>query len=273
VALDQEIPLVSLRPASGRRCTLPRPLRRAIGPVVLLALWLASSATGLLPATVLAAPREVMRRGVALTVTGELPGAIAVSAGRVAYGLVIGAIVGIGLALIAGLFRFGEDVVDASVGMLRTVPWVGLAPLFIIWFGIDERPKIALVALAVAFPLYVNLYAGIRGVDARLVEAGRVLGLSWLGLVLHVVLPGALPNALVGLRYAMGSAWLALVFAEQLNATQGIGYLMINAEQFLQTDVIVVCLLVYALLGLVSDLIVRAAGRLLLTWRASFEGA
>jgi sulfonate transport system permease protein len=157
--------------------------------------------------------------------------------------------------------------------MFRTLPWVGLIPLFIIWFGINEEPKIALVALGVTFPIYFNIYAGIRGVDAQLVEAGRVLGLSRRGLIRHVVLPGSLPGALVGLRYALGTAWLALVWAEQVNASQGIGYLMNNAQQFFQTDVIVVCLVTYAVLGLVCDLIVRLGNKYLLAWRSSFEGA
>lgn len=265
----------TLRPATRRknRLALPRPVRRTLGPLGVLLIWYVASATGLLPPNILAAPQDVLAKAWDMTISGELPTAIAVSGRRVIYGFAIGAVVGIVFALVAGLFRVGEDLVDSTVGMLRTLPWVGLIPLFIIWFGIDEQPKIALVALGVTFPLYFNVYAGIRGVDSQLIEAGNVLGLSRLGQIRHVILPGALPNALVGLRYALGSAWLALVFAEQVNASQGIGYLMTNAEQFFQTDVIVVCLIVYAFLGLFTDLIVRLAIRFLLSWRASFEGA
>jgi sulfonate transport system permease protein len=269
------VDLVSLRPAAkrDRRRSLPRPLRRTLGPLGVLLIWYVLSATGLLPADVLASPVDVLAKGWDMTLSGELPTAIAVSGRRVVYGFAIGAAIGIVFALIAGLFRVGEDLVDSTVGMLRTLPWVGLIPLFIIWFGIDEQPKIALVALGVTFPLYFNIYAGIRGVDAQLIEAGTVLGLRRSGLIRHVILPAALPSALVGLRYALGSAWLALVFAEQVNASQGIGYLMTNAEQFFQTDVIVVCLIVYAFLGLFTDLIVRLAIRYLLSWRSSFEGS
>jgi sulfonate transport system permease protein len=271
----KEVDLVDLKPAvrKGGRWALPRPVRRVFGPLGVLVVWYVLSATGVLPADVLASPVDVLGKAWDMTVSGELPTAIAVSGERVVYGFVIGALIGTVFALIAGLFRVGEDLVDSTVGMLRTLPWVGLIPLFIIWFGIDEQPKIALVALGVTFPLYFNIYAGIRGVDAQLAEAGAVLGLSRTGLIRHVILPGALPNALVGLRYALGSAWLALVFAEQVNASQGIGYLMTNAEQFFQTDVIVVCLIVYAFLGLFTDLIVRLAIRYLLAWRESFEGA
>ena len=267
----EQVTIGPARKRRGRR--LPRPLRRAIGPIAVLVAWWALSATGVLPADVLASPVDVLGKGASMIADGELPAAIAVSGQRVLYGFAIGAVLGVVCALLAGLFRVGEDLLDSTMGMLRTLPWVGLIPLFIIWFGIDEQPKIALVALGVVFPLYFNIYAGIRGVDAQLVEAGSMLGLGRWGLVRHVVLPAALPSALVGLRYALGTAWLALVFAEQVNASQGIGYLMNNAEQFFQTDVIVVCLIVYAVLGLLTDLIVRLGTKYLLTWRPSFEGA
>jgi sulfonate transport system permease protein len=156
--------------------------------------------------------------------------------------------------------------------MLRTLPHVALIPLLIIWLGIGEAPKIALIALATAFPLYLNVYAGIRNVDVTLVEAGQTLGLSRAAMIRHVILPAALPNALVGLRYSLAVAWLALVFGEQVNATAGIGYLMSNAREFFQTQVIVVCLVVYALLGLAVDLTVRALERILLSWRPAFTG-
>jgi len=177
------------------------------------------------------------------------------------------------LATVSGLFRLGEDLVDATMQMLRTVPNVALIPLLIIWFGIGEAPKIALIALATAFPLYINVYAGIRNVDVTLLEAGQTLGLSRASLIRHVVLPSALPNALVGLRYSLAVAWLALVFGEQINATAGIGYLMSNAREFFQTQVIVVCLVVYALLGLAVDLVIRMLERTLLSWRPAFTGA
>ena len=266
--------LVTIRPARQRRgLRIPRPVRRALGPVVLLLGWYVASATGVLSSNTLASPTDVVKQGWQLIQNGQLPSAIYASSQRVVIGFAIGAAIAIALALVAGLFRLGEDLVDATVGMIRTIPWVGLIPLFIIWFGIDEAPKIALVALGVAIPLYFNLYGGIRSVDPQLVEAGTTLGLGRWGLIRHIILPGALPGALVGLRYALGSAWLALVFGEQINATNGIGYLMNNAEEFFQTDIIVVCLVTYAVLGLLCDLIVRILSRYLLAWRPSFEGA
>ncbi|GAA3184894.1 MULTISPECIES: ABC transporter permease [Streptomyces] len=257
---------------SGRRRGIPRWLRRAAGPVALLAFWQLVSATGLLQEDVLASPGSIARTGAGLVADGTLPSAMVVSLQRVAVGLLIGGAVGVVLALLSGLSRVGEDLIDATVQMLRSIPWVGVIPLFIIWLGIGEAPKIALIALGVAFHLYLNVYAGIRGVDAQLVEAGTSLGLGRWGLVRHVVLPGALPGAMTGLRYALATAWLALVFGEQVNADDGLGFLMNQAREFFRTDVIVVCLVVYALLGLLADFLVRTLERLLLQWRPTFTG-
>ncbi|MEU7427434.1 ABC transporter permease [Streptomyces sp. NPDC040750] len=264
--------LQPVTPFSTRRTRVPRWLRRTSGPLLLLALWQVLSSSGVLTSDVLASPGRIAQVGWDLVSDGSLPSAMATSLRRVAFGLLFGTVIGTGLALVSGLFRVGEDLVDAPVQMLRTVPFVGLIPLFIIWFGIGEAPKTAIITLGVTFPLYLNVYAGIRGVDSQLVEAGESLGLSRWGLVRHVVLPGALPGALTGLRYSLGIAWLALVFAEQVNADAGIGFLMVQARDFLQTDVIVVCLIVYAFLGLLADFVVRSLERLLLQWRPTFTG-
>ncbi|EKX64865.1 ABC transporter permease [Streptomyces ipomoeae] len=269
---SDSLDLQPIVPASSRRTRVPRWLRRTSGPLLLLAVWQLLSGTGVLTSDVLASPGRIAQVAGDLIADGSLPSAMGTSLQRVAVGLLFGTVVGTGLALVSGLFRVGEDLVDASVQMLRTVPFVGLIPLFIIWFGIGEAPKVAIITLGVSFPLYLNVYAGIRGVDAQLIEAGESLGLSRWGLVRHVVLPGALPGAMTGLRYSLGIAWLALVFAEQINADAGIGFLMIQARDFLRTDVIVVCLIVYAFLGLLADFVVRTLERLLLQWRPTFTG-
>ncbi|MEU9166270.1 ABC transporter permease [Streptomyces sp. NPDC048420] len=266
------VDLVPIVPVSSRRTRVPRWLRRTTGPLLLLALWQLLSSTGVLTADALASPGRVAQVAGDLTADGSLASAMTTSLQRVAAGLLLGTLIGTGLALVSGLFRIGEDLVDAPVQMLRTVPFVGLIPLFIIWFGIGEAPKVAIITLGVTFPLYLNVYAGIRGVDSQLIEAGESLGLSRWGLVRHVILPGALPGAMTGLRYSLGIAWLALVFAEQVNADSGIGFLMVQARDFLRTDVIVVCLIVYAFFGLLADFIVRTLERLLLQWRPTFTG-
>jgi len=269
---DINLSLERVVPVSARRRTVPRWLRRPVVPLLLLGLWQVLSSTGALDPTVLASPGTVARAAADLVSSGQLPTAMGVSLRRVLAGLAIGGVAGTGLALVAGLSRLGEDTVDATVQMLRTVPFVGLIPLLIIWLGIGEAPKIALISLGVTFPLYLNVYAGIRGVDEQLVEAGSSLGLSRWGLVRHVVLPGALPGLMTGLRYALATSWLALIFGEQINADAGIGFLLNQAREFYRTDQIVVCLVIYALLGLTADAVVRTLERLLLQWRPTFTG-
>ena len=266
------IEMKRIEPLSATRRGVPRWLRRWLGPVLLVLIWHLASISGVLPEEVLAGPSTVLSSAGKLIQSGELQQAMWVSLGRALSGLLIGGTVGVSLAVLSGLFRLGEDLIDSSVQMLRTVPNVALIPLLIIWFGIGEAPKIALIALATAFPLYLNVYAGIRNVDSSLIEAGRTLGLSQASMIRNIILPGALPSALVGLRYALGIAWLALVFGEQINATAGIGYLMANAREFFQTDVIVVCLVVYAFLGLAVDFVVRTLERIFLSWRPAFNG-
>jgi sulfonate transport system permease protein len=243
-----------------------------LSPVVLVIVWQVLGSTGVLERDVLAPPSAVLGSAADMWSHGRLQAAVLVSLGRVTVGLVLGVVTAVVLATITGLFRRGEDLLDLPVQMLRTVPVIGLIPLLIVWFGIGEEPKVALIGLAVTFPLYMNLFGGIRNVDASLVEASVTLGLGRLAQIWHVILPAALPQALIGLRYALGTAWLALVFGETINATSGIGYEMNTAREYFQTDVIVVCLVLYALLGLAADLVVRTLERGLLSWRPAFSG-
>jgi len=240
-----------------------------MSPLVLIALWELGAHTGVIPAHILAAPSVVILTAWRMIVSGELPLNMLVSLGRAMAGLAIGVVVGTALAVAAGLSRGGENAVDPPVQMLRTLPSLALTPLFIVWFGIGETPKIALIALGTTFPIYLNLYGGIRGVDPKLVEAARSFGLRGWDLVSQVILPGALPAFLLGLRFALAGSWLILVVAEQINASAGLGYLINNARDFSRTDVIVVCLVIYALLGLGADAVVRAIERRALAWRPS----
>lgn len=244
---------------------------RLVGPLLLLVAWQLATVWGDVSETTLAPPTVVLGTAWDLIASGELPEALLVSLRRVALGLLIGVSAGTALALLSGLFRVGERLVDPLMHMFRTMPALALVPLFILWFGVDETPKVLLVASSVTFPIYLNLYAGIRDVDPRLVEAGRVFGLGRIGLIRDVILPSALPSWLVGLRFSLGIAWIVLVASEQINASSGIGFLMTNAQNLLQTDVILVGLLVYSLLGVASDLIVRLLERWALSWRRGFE--
>jgi sulfonate transport system permease protein len=240
---------------------------RWLSPLLLLLIWEAGSRSGLIPPRTLAAPSTVLGTLAAMMVSGELPANLLVSFGRVGLGLGIGVVFGIALALFAGLSAPGEAAVDSPLQMLRTLPTLALSPLFIVWFGIGETPKVALIAFGTLFPVYLNLYSGIRGVDVRLVDAARSFGLSRASLIVHVILPGALPSLLVGLRYSLSVSVLILVVAEQINASSGLGYLINNARDFMRTDVILVCLIVYATLGLGADLLVRTLESRALAWR------
>jgi len=262
---------VSSRPAS-LSLSAGLPGRRYLSVVAIVACWQIGSALGLIPMRTLAAPSIILSTAWDLLMHGDLVGNLLVSLARAATGFAMGAAIGGGLALVAGLSRIGEDVVDAPMQMLRTLPFLALVPLLILWFGIGETPKIVLVAFGAAFPVYLNLFAGIRGVDTKLLEAGRVFGLSRRALLAHVVLPGAMPGLLTGMRFALGIAWLSLVVGEQINASSGIGFMINDARDFLRTDIIVVGLLVYALLGLGSDALIRGFERRAFAWRPSLMG-
>lgn len=245
-------------------------LRRFLVPLSVVVAWELGSRFGVISAYTFPPPSKIMATFWRLTVTGELPFHLLVSTLRALIGLVIGVLVGTFLGLVSGLSRLGEEAVDSSIQMLRTIPHLAVIPLFIIWFGIDEAPKIILVAMGVTFYIYINLFAGIRGVDKKILEAGRTLGLSRAELIRLIILPGALPSFLVGLRYAIGMAWLSLVVGEQVNATRGIGYMTTSAREFGQTDIIFVGLIVYALLGLFTDLLIRRIEQSAFKWRPRF---
>jgi len=244
-------------------------LTRYLSPVVLIAVWQIACSTGLLSTRLMASPAQIIAEAWSLTLDGTLPTNLGVSLGRAGAGLAIAVIVGTSLALVAGLSQIGEEIIDAPLQIMRTLPALALVPLFILWFGIGETPKIIMVALGSSFPIYLNLHKGIRSIDAKLLEMARTLGLSRVQTIRDVILPGALPDFLVGLRFAVGISWLMLVVAEQVNADSGIGHMMIDAEDFMRTDIILVGLLVYGLLGLVPDQIVRLLESALLSWRTS----
>ena len=245
---------------------------RWLSPLLALLLWEAGSRTGLIPPRVLAAPSDVFGTMLDMTLSGELPANLAVSLQRVGLGLSIGIAIGLVTGLVSGLSRVGEQLVDPLMQIKRTIPSLALTPLLILWLGIGEAAKVALIAFATMFPIYLNLYGGIRNIDVRLIDAARSFGLSRAEIIGSVVLPGAMPSLLIGLRYAMSVSILVLVVAEQVNASAGLGYLVNNARDFMRTDIIVMCILVYALLGLGADWIIRRVEARLLQWRPDVTG-
>lgn len=242
-----------------------------LGPVVLVGLWFVATGSGWVDARTLASPAAVWEAAQRLLDSGQLQDNLVVSLQRAMTGLAIGVTVGVVLAVVAGLTRIGEFMLDANLQMLRSMPILALVPLAIVWFGIGEEVKILLVSLAVMFPIYLNTHAAVRGVDSRFVDLATTVGLGRAALVRRVVLPGALPGFFTGLRFSVAIAWLVLVVSEQINASSGIGYLMTQARNIGQTDVIMVGLVVYALLGLTSDTLVRLLERKALTWQSTLQ--
>jgi len=247
------------------------PAGRLIGPAVVLALWAVGSAAGQLDPGAIPAPWTVARTAVRLWTEGTLPSDITTSLRRAALGFVIGLAAGVVLALASGLSRIGEALIDGTVQLNRAVPTLGLIPLFILWLGVGETFKIAIIAIVVYIPVYLNTHAALSGIDTRFVELAEVQGLSRAQFIRQVVIPGALPGFFVGLRLAVTGSWLGLVVLEQINATSGLGYLMFQAQNYGQTDIILVGLLIYGVFGLVSDSVVRLIERRVLSWRRTLS--
>ncbi|WP_144407429.1 ABC transporter permease [Rhodococcus sp. B7740] len=240
---------------------------RALSPVVLLVLWQIASAAGVLSERVLPAPSLIFDAGLELLRNGELANALAISGTRVVQGLVLGGVIGVALGALVGLSKLAEATVDPPLQMLRALPHLGLIPLFILWFGIGETPKILLVALGVAFPLYLNTFSAIRQIDRNFLDTAVVLGFSWRQRFTTIIAPSIAPQLLVGLRQSLAIAWLSLIVAEQINAESGLGYIINNARDFLRVDTIIFGLVVYALMGIATDGIVRVLEKRALRYR------
>lgn len=243
------------------------PLGLLAGPAVLLVLWQAASTLGWLSPRLLASPATAVTTGYDMLRHGGLAGHLAASAFRAYSGLLLGVLLGLGLALLSGLTRWGEAAFDSLIQVKRAVPTLALIPLAILWLGIGDSMKVALIAVSVLVPIYINTHAALRGIDARYVELAQTVGLARAEFIRRVALPGALPGFFTGLRLAVTTCWTALVVLEQINTTEGIGYVMSRARDMGQTEVIVVGLVFYALLGLVSDSLVRAWERRALAYR------
>lgn len=240
-------------------------------PVLVIVAWEAAARLHLIPPRILPAPSQVALAFWESASNGSLLYHVAISAQRALIGLLIGGGIGFVLGVINGIWRPAETLLDSSVQMLRTVPHLAIIPLVILWFGIGEEAKIFLVVIGVLFPIYLNTFHGIRTVDSGLIEMARVYGLGRTALFWRVILPGALPSVLLGLRYALGIMWLTLIVAETISASSGIGYMTMNAREFLQTDVVLLGIIVYALLGKLADVLTRALERRALSWHPAYQ--
>lgn len=278
--LTRPSPFLSVAPANDRALTetrtrrprrlgldAPDPLGWLLGPALLILVWTVGAYLGLIDPRVLPSPWTTAETAATLVSDGRLQANLAISAWRAAQGLAFGVSAGLVIALLSGLSLTGGYLFDGLVQVKRAIPTLALIPLVVIWFGIGETMKVSVIALAVFIPIYLNTHTALRGIETRYVELAETVRLNRWDFIRHVVLPGALPGFMLGLRFGVMSAWLALVVVEQLNATSGIGYMTNLARTYAQTDVIVVGLVVYALLGLSSDLAVRALEGKALAWR------
>ena len=240
-------------------------------PILLIVIWQIASSTGLLQSRVLPAPSSVVSAFWHLLISGELWQHVKVSAGRALLGLLVGGGLGLVLGLLNGSSRVASTLLDTTLQMIRNIPALALIPLVILWFGIDETAKLFLVAVGVFFPIYINTYHGIRSVDPQLIEMGRNYGLNRWQLYKDIILPGAMPSILVGLRFSLGLVWVLLIVAETISAQSGIGYMTMNAREFLQTDIVLVGILLYALLGKLADVFAQLLERYLLRWHSGYQ--
>ncbi|MET0287694.1 MAG: ABC transporter permease subunit [Polyangiales bacterium] len=273
---------MTARTASTSRISLPptesKPRARLnryallswLTPLVLISLWEALARGGVIPPIVLPAPSTVLVTAKGLLATGELQVHLLASLQRAVVGFAIGSCTGLTLGMLVGFSRLADALLDRTLQTIRAVPFLAIIPLVIVWFGIGEASKIFLIALGCAFPMYLNTALGIRQVDPKLVEMARVMGLRGVRLVAYTIFPGALPSILNGVRLALTTAWLALVVGEAFGASAGIGFLATNAREFLQTDIMVLVIALYALIGLATDLLARALERKLLAWHPNY---
>ncbi|GED02425.1 ABC transporter permease [Bacillus atrophaeus] len=241
-------------------------------PFVIIAVWQIAGSMEIVSATVLPTPLVILLTFKDLIVSGELFVHLKISVYRAAAGFLSGAGLGLLIGLLVGFSRKTEHYIDPSLQMLRTVPHLAVTPLFILWFGFDETSKILLIALGAFFPVYINTFLGIRGVDSKLFDVAKVLEFPWYRQMTKLILPAALPSILLGIRLSLGIAWLGLVVAELMGSSEGIGYMIMDARQFSQTNKVFVGIIIFAVVGKLTDSFVRFLERKLLKWRNSYQG-
>lgn len=264
-----------LKQANSRSFQLSLPGRERLlpflVPLALVGLWQAGSSVGFISDRIMPSPVAVAEAFWNVTASGDLGHNILVSAGRAFAGLLVGGSIGFLLGIANGVSRLSEQLTDTTLQMIRTIPHLAMIPLVILWFGIGEEAKLFLTSLGVLFPIYLNTYHGVRNVDRDLIEMGRVYGMSRWTLFRKVIFPGALPSIFVGLRYALGIMWLTLIVSESIAASSGLGYMANNAREFMMTDIVVLSLVIYALLGKLADVVARTLERRALSWNLAYQ--
>lgn len=265
---------IAARKAAGQDWlrAVPGPLHAWLVPIAIVALWQIAGGLGWISATLLPTPLTIAKQFVSLGLSGELWEHFQISILRALSGFVLGGLTGLALGLSTGLGKMAERTLDPSLQMLRTVPLLSLIPLFILWFGIGEFSKILMISLGAFFPMYVNTFLGIRSVDVKLYDVSRIFQYSKLQLVIRLIIPAAMPNILLGIRLSLGVSWLVLVVAEMMGTSAGIGYMIQDARAYSQTDIVFVGIIIFAIVGKLSDSVVRLLESKLLRWRETYKG-
>ncbi|MFT8459621.1 MAG: ABC transporter permease subunit [Liquorilactobacillus ghanensis] len=235
-------------------------------PVFLLFLWQITTTLKIVPSNIFPTISSVISITIELLKNGQLESNILISTERAFSGLIIGGSLGFLLGIVNGLSKWSYTFLDSTIQMIRTIPHLSLLPLIVIWFGVSEIGKVFLVSLGVLFPIYINTLAGIRGIDPDLREMGNVYGLKGISLFKEIIFPAALPSILIGFRYALGNMWITLIVAETIAANSGIGYMATNAREFMQLNIIVLSIIIYAVLGKMSDIIAKLLENHFLFW-------
>lgn len=256
----------------GRHWRMPNWLYGWVLPVIILALWEVGSALGLLSDSALPAPSRIARTFWQLCVTGDMTQHLTTSTIRASGGFLLGAATGLMLGVFTGLGKWAEQTLDPTIQMLRTVPLLAVIPLFILWFGVGELSKVLLIAIGSFFPLYFHTHLGVRSADRKLYEVTRILQYSKFRLLSRLIIPSALPNILLGIRLSVGASWLLLAVAEMMGASAGVGYMIQDARVYAQTDVVFVGIILFALVGKLSDSAVRLVERRFLRWNNTYKG-
>ncbi|MNK84526.1 putative aliphatic sulfonates transport permease protein SsuC [compost metagenome] len=251
---------------------VPAWLHGLLVPIFLLIAWQIAGDTGLVTKEQLPTPVAIVKRFIELGASGELYHHLGVSSLRAISGFVLGSVIGLLVGMFTGIGKIIERTLDPSLQMLRTVPLLALIPLFILWFGIGEFSKVLMISLGAFFPVYLNTFLGIRSVDTKLYDVSRILGYSRWQQLTKLIIPSALPNILLGLRLAMGTSWLVLVFAELMGTSAGIGYMIEDARTYSNTDIVFVGIILFALVGSLSDITVHALEKRWLSWQDTFKG-
>jgi sulfonate transport system permease protein len=255
-----------------KRFRIPSWTKGFVLPLFIVAIWQYVGGAGFISATLLPTPLTILAAFYSLTLSGELFANLQISIARAVGGFLLGGGLGLLFGILVGFSKNTESYVDPSLQMLRTIPNLAVTPLFILWFGFDEVSKILLISLGAFFPIYINTFLGIRGVDSKLFDVARVLEFNWKKQITHLILPAALGNILLGVRLSLGIAWLSLVVAELMGSSSGVGYMIMDARQFSQTDKVFVGIIIFAVVGKLTDSFVRLLERKLLRWRSTFQG-